>query len=178
MKTLFAFLPITLILSATAFGADVDWKFYGTATVDGLKSSCFFEANGVIRVRAINHIKVWTKCLLQNDLEGVDTKKDIGAKAIDNAARKMVAGYIPPIALVEDLNADLATQIMASEEIANLAPLEPQMRGLYELDCGERKIRTLSYSISSKGKSGSINLGDWLVSPETNANRLLKILCR
>jgi hypothetical protein len=180
MKTLFVFLPITLILSATAFGADVDWKLYGTATVDGLKSTCFFDANGVIRVPANNYIKVWTKCLLQSDLDNTGIKNGWDDKKVIAAARKIFDGYTPPIALVEDLNPEQAKAYVAYEEIANLAPIEPQMRGLYELHCDGRKIRTLSFSISSKGKSGSIDRpGNWIdISPETNANRLLKILCR
>jgi hypothetical protein len=32
-----------------------------------------------------------------SDLEGVDTKIDPGKQMIDNAADKIVAGYVPPI---------------------------------------------------------------------------------
>src|SRR5260221_9204975 len=97
-----------LALTASAQGADVDWKMYGTAFDGG--GVCFYDAKGVARTPD-EHIRVWTKCLSQKDLDSVDIKSELGKKIIENAARKVIDSYVPPIALVEDINFDQAMEV-------------------------------------------------------------------
>ena len=152
----------------------VDWKFYGSA--DG-PSHCFFDANEVKTVE--RHIRVWTKCLLEKDLEGIDIEKDFDGRILKTVAQKVVRSYIPPITLVEEtIDFDKSMAITVHEETANIAPIEPQARIFYELDCGEHMIRELSISLVG-GKSGSKDTPSiWHhVFPATNGDRLLKILC-
>jgi hypothetical protein len=69
------------------------------------------------------HIKVWTKCLAQSDMEKVDIEKDFDGKIVKNAAQKVLSLYVPPFGTVETLNKDQAIDIITSEETANMQTL-------------------------------------------------------
>jgi hypothetical protein len=172
-------LPLVIaMMTALGHAADVDWKVYGSASVSG-PEICFYDAKSVAR-RADKLLRVWTKCLSQQDLDKVNVKNDYDGKIVENAARKMVNGYVPPIALVEDdVDFDKATMITGYEESANIADIEPHARIFYELDCSERMSRELSINLFVDGKRGGIQRpGDWkYIPPEGNAARLLKLLC-
>jgi hypothetical protein len=157
-----------------AKAADIDWKLYGISTYNGIQDLCFFDLNGVAQT-SDQHVKVWIKCLHQQELEGVDISKDYGGKILNNAAQKIISGYMPPMALVEDVSKDLAVQIATMEETADLARLKPSARILYELDCSKLMLRELSTEILGE----NAHLGnEWkYIAPETNAARLQKILC-
>jgi hypothetical protein len=123
----------------------------------------------------------WAKCLLQKDLDSVDFDGDLGKKIVDSGAQKVIQGYIPPIALVEDMDYDQAIGVIQYEETANLSNIQPQARFFYELNCSERMMRRLStYVRGSNGKEGfSDKPSNWeYVPPEGSGARLLKILCR
>lgn len=165
-----------LALAASAWAADVDWKMYGTASIPD-RAVCFYEGKGLV---AQPTLRVWTKCLLQKDLDSVDIKSELGSKIIENAARKMTDLYVPPIALVEDINFDQAMEVAGYEETANLSNIQPQASIFYELNCSERMMRRLSTHALVNGKDRFDDKPtSWEhVPPEGNAARLLKILCR
>jgi hypothetical protein len=169
---------LTLAPAPSAWAAGVDWKMYGTVSIDG-GVVCFYEANGVVRASRTLH--VWTKCLLQKDLDKIDlTKEDeLGRKILNSTARKVIDGYIPPIALVEDATYDQAITVIQYEETAKLGYIEPHSQIFYELNCSERMLRELSLHVQANGKEGFSNKpSDWkYVAPETNGARLLTILC-
>jgi hypothetical protein len=166
--------------STVATASDTDWKLYGTTDKNGDTELCFFDIKGAVKTPD-EHIKVWTKCLHQKDIDSIDIKKDFGGKIVENAARKMVNRYIPPIALVEEgVDFDQATNFSAFEEIANIANIEPSARIFYEIDCSKIMLRELSVQIVNVGgKSGSTHsVSEWhYVAPETNGARLQKLLC-
>jgi hypothetical protein len=123
---------------------------------------------------------VWTKCFLEEKIEKIDIKHDFGGKILDTAARKIVDGYLPPIALLEEgFNFDEAIEIIAWEAIANLGNIEPSGRIYYEIGCSEKMLRELSIQIASNGRSGYRDRpSEWKhIVPETNGARLIKILC-
>ncbi len=76
---------LALALIAPARAADVDWKMYGTASIDG-GVVCFYEGNGVV-APASSTLRVWTKCLLQKDLDSIDFESEIGKKASISKAK-------------------------------------------------------------------------------------------
>jgi hypothetical protein len=179
LLALIAPMMIAVALHGTdAKASDADWKLYGTSTVHGYEDLCFFDMKGAVE-GADKRIKVWTKCLHKEAMDAIDIKKDFDGKIMDNAARKVLARYIPPIALVEDVNFDQATSFVMFEEIADVANVQPAARILYELDCSQQMLRELSIEIDADGKSGSKHTAnEWkYVPPETNGARLLKILC-
>ena len=157
--------------------AGVDWKFYGGASVDGA-SLCFYDANGVVQEPG-NQIRVWTKCLPQEALDHVDLEKDFAGKLLENAAQKMLRGYVAPIVAVGEMKFDQMPAVVGYEEIADVDYVKPQSRIFYEIGCSERMIRELSIHIEARGKVGSFDTPrDWQhVAPETNRATLLKILC-
>ena len=102
------------------------------------------------------HVRVWTKCFLEEKIEKIDIKHDFGGKILDTAARKIVDGYLPPIALLEEgFNFDEAIEIIAWEAIANLGNIEPSGRIYYEIGCSEKMLRELSIQIASNGRGTS-----------------------
>ena len=110
---------LALTFASLARAADADWKMYGTASFDG-GVVCFYDANGVTRT-ADRHLRVWTKCLLQKDLDSVDIKGEFGGRIVENAARKVLDKYLPPIVVVENIDFDQAIVVIQYEETANLS---------------------------------------------------------
>jgi|SRR5438105_14337267 len=174
-----------------AQGLSVDWKFYGGAKLgddasgaklgDDGKGICFYDAKGIVAQKADGHIRVWTKCLLQKDLDGIDPKTALGGKIIESAAEHMAHYYVPPIVTVDDtIDYDKSVTIVMYEQTANIGNLRPQSSILYELNCSDQMLRELSIDLQINGKSGSVHKPrDWsYIPPESNAARLAKLLCR
>jgi hypothetical protein len=174
------FIVIAGVAAASARELDVDWKFYGGASLtDDEHNVCFYDASDIVR-EPDNHIRVWTKCLSQKDVDNVDIKKDFGGKILENTAEKVARHYMPPIGAAEVMDADQSMQVTEYEEVANISSIEPHARIFYELNCPERMSRELSMYFQANGKSGSRDKpSDWkYVPPEGNGARLLKILCQ
>ena len=178
---------LTFVLTAAVAGASaglaeelsVDWKLYGFVSNDTKDpEECYYDAKGIVR-GTDSHIRVWTKCLLQKDMDNIDIEKDFEGKILKNAAQKIVHYYVPPIAAIETIDVNQSMIITQYEETANISYIEPRARIFYELNCPEKMLRELSISIRANGKFGSRNEpGKWsYVAPETNGARLLKILC-
>jgi hypothetical protein len=158
----------------------VDWKLYGFATIKTSgPSECFFDSKGATN-GPDHHVRVWTKCLSQKDIDDLDSQKESVDKVMKNTAEKMERGYVPPLAQVRHINVNEMMVIIALEETANISSIQPQSRIFYELDCGGQMLRELSIDIQVQGKSARINLPrEWqYAAPETNGAALLKILCQ
>jgi hypothetical protein len=160
--------------ASLAQGLGVDWKLYGGANVGG-ESLCFYDAKGLIQ-QPTGHLRVWTKCVSKGEVDAI-FDKDGDKRIIEATAEKVMSGYVPPIAGIQ--NVDLMV-ITAYEEVADMAALQPQSRIFYELNCPDRMLRELSIDLNVDGRIGSRNKpSDWkYVSPETNGAALLKILCQ
>ena len=160
---------------------DVDWKAFGGAKLIGAQNvTCFFDANSLSQ-QPDGYIRVWTKCLLEKEIESFDETSDIGKKVVKNAAEKVVHYYVPPYAAIdENVDFDKSLEITIAEEIADLSYIQPLASIFYELNCSERMLRELSISTQMDGKSSSSDTpSKWrYVSPEGNGANLLKILCR
>jgi hypothetical protein len=125
-------------------------------------------------------LRVWTKCLLQQDLDSVDPESELGKKIVESSAQKVATGYIPPIALIEDIDFNQGISVIGYEETANQSNIQPQVQVFYELNCSERMMRPLSTRVRIKGKDRFDDKpSDWkYVAPDSSGARLLKILCR
>ena len=142
LARLFSGVLVALVGSAAASSAqasDVDWKMYGGASVSGAEI-CFYDAKGAVRTPD-KYVGVWTKCLSQKDIDNVDIKHDFSGRIVENAARKMINGYVPPIALVEDIDFDQATVITGYEETANISGIKPHSNIFYEINCSQKMLR-------------------------------------
>jgi hypothetical protein len=185
MTSLWTFIRMLFLFAgasgAEAQGSDVDWKLYGgIGPPVGEESRCFYDAKGLTQQLA-GHIRVWTKCLLEKDLDATLENDLEGKRTIAEATAKKVARYyVPPIATIWSTDASAAMRITAYEEVADIAFLQPQSEILYELNCPERMLRELSISLNTNGQlKSSKQPSDWRhVPPEGNASLLLKILCQ
>jgi hypothetical protein len=167
----------SLLVTGPAHSAtSVDWKLYGGAKIGATSDYCFYDAEGVVK-QPDTHLRVWTKCLSENEMDSVDIEKEPDNKITKNAARKIIGGYVPPIIAIEKMDFNKIADVAAAEEIANASGIQPHSRILYELNCSEKMLRELSITIY--GKIGpSDRPKDWkYVGPETNAATLLTILC-
>ena len=133
------------VSSATARAEDVDWKEIGVATVGGGEIVvCFYDTVSIIY--AGSHTRVWVKCIRQQDVEDTIADKGVlGKKIVDNAARKIISGYVPPLVVVGGIDSQQSlTVIVGYEAAANIGAMPTHSRVLYELNCSERMIRRLS----------------------------------
>src|SRR5262249_24500783 len=136
--------------AAFAFAEDVDWKVFGGATL-GVVSVCFFDDKTVDRT-SDGHVRVWTKCIPQQDLENFDFKNDLGQKIAEKAARRIVEGYVPPLIVIGQVDFDKISSIAGYEETANLGDIDPNSRMFLEINCSERMDRTLSIYAKVNGR--------------------------
>jgi len=167
----------TLALVSLALAADVDWKMYGGATADA-PSFCFYDASGVA-IAHDGYVRVWTKCLYKVDLESVYFKGDRGRQIVDNAAKKVIDGYVPPIVAIGKMSVKQAVDVIAYEESANLGDSEERASFFLELNCSARTQRSLGSTVKPNDRVVfEPKPGDWEhVLPEGKEANLQKILC-
>jgi hypothetical protein len=169
-----------------AIASDVDWKYFGSITVSGDETSCFFDLRGYVEAPD-RHIKVWVKCLRMKAMESIDIEKDFGGKIRTDTIKKMVDGYIPPYSLPKDTDSDQATEVAKSmgvainEKIADVSDIKPAIRIFYELDCSKALLRALNiavFDVDGRIRSSKDSATEWkYVPPETTVASLQKILC-
>ena len=159
-----------------ANAADVDWKLYGAADH---KQRCFYDANSV-SLQSAGHLRIWTKCFDEDEMEAAASP---GAGRDENivklTAEKIINGYMPPIAKVFNFPSnDQLVSVVQYETTANVSSLKPTVTIYWELSCSEKMIRTLQLS-TRNGVHKTLARADWTyVEPETNGDRLLKMVCQ
>jgi hypothetical protein len=169
----YALLSFAVVL---AEASSAEWKLYGGASDKGGPVICFFDGDSVVKAPD-GHIRVWTKCLLQSELEHVDLENEYDGQILEATARKMAKHYVPPIGALEDMDDDKATGVTLYEETANTANIEPRARIFYEFKCKEHMLRELSIYVQSDRVARDKPM-EWTIVPaEGNAARLLKLLC-
>ena len=139
----FMLFTFSVTIADLAQALDVDWKYYGNAAMSGNGVRCFYDAVGVVETSE-GHVRAWTKCLLETDITAIDPQHAFGGKIIHDTAKKFIDHYIPPFALVEDIDSDKAMTIMMYEEIADIGNIQPSSRLFYELNCSQQMARELS----------------------------------
>ena len=77
---------------------DVDWKVFGGASLSG-SEICFYDAKGLVRTRR-GFVRVWTKCLSQQDLEKVDVQHDFNGRIVESAARKSATALLSSLVAI------------------------------------------------------------------------------
>ena len=174
------FVLLTSIPAGWAQPSNVDWKLYGGTPAEGgaRATLCFYEAKGIAR-ETNGDIRVWTKCIAQAAMDALDTKSGLGKKIIDAAGEKVTHYYVPPFALVDDVNVQQIVDIVVSEAFADLAGVEPDATILMEVDCKRGMSRDLQVTIHRNGQMGASDRpGRWDYDPpESNGARLLKLVC-
>ncbi len=178
-----------LVLSAVGFltGFQTDalranWKYAGESSpgIEGEKTLAFYDSEN-IEYLADGNVKVWVKNVDASEIEEtVSGDQSILKKAGDKAAQS----YYPPYFLANpdsSESADSYIAMIAWEEAANRATAKPRAKRLYELNCGERKILTISTILykSDGTTSYSSDFDRWSpLIPDSTGDALRKILCR
>jgi len=63
--------------------------------------------------------------LPQTEIDNVDFNAASNDRIVNNVTRKVLDKYVPPIALVQDLDHGQIVIVITYEEIANLSPIRP-----------------------------------------------------
>jgi hypothetical protein len=165
---------LMVIIASCLFAGNTfcaDWKFYGEfTTAPDIKEDLFYDSNSIINSN--NSIKLWTKIVLNSDLEKTLENKPV----IEKATKKLANGYTPPITKIFATAANAAYL----EEAANESSVKSKAEILYQIMCTENKIRKISGSSFYKNGTPDQRFGitKWeIITPESNADNLAKILC-
>lgn len=169
----------------TGFRTDAlraNWKYAGESSPvnEEKRTLAFYDAENV-EYLADGGLKVWVKSVDASEIqEFVADEENIMKKA----AEKTAASYYPPYFLLDTTpgaSADRYIEMIAWEEAANQADLKPRGKRLYEINCRERKIHSVS-SITYRSDGTTTFSSDfdrWSpITPGSTADGLHKILCK
>jgi hypothetical protein len=175
-------LPILVLLlfasAAYAQSGDADWQMYGKSSLDKAHDGeiLFFDAAGILR-RRDGHIEVWTKALPVTELRGQPANEQMTKTFIDFSKRKVANGYVPPLTAIDGLDAQESSFVMMYEAAANLADIKPTVQILFELDCTNRVMRSLS--VHARNYLPDDTASEWQHEPPgTTGALLIKLLCK
>jgi hypothetical protein len=169
---------LTLFATLASAQTNVDWKYYGRAVLNErtgkTQLTCFFDLNSIDDPTS-GHVRVWTKCLNEKDMNKFDYNSDLGKKIIEATAQKVRAYYVPPYSLIDDVSFDNMLTLVRSEQLANLSYIQPDTRIFYEFNCPEKMSRELNISMLSGSVDRPTN---WqYIPPEGNGANLNRLLC-
>jgi len=173
-------LSIALVLVCTSVES-AEWKFIGPSGAGGKEYYGFYDELTTER-RIIGHVSAWVKLLSRREADAVPDKGN--KKLEDLVAEKVARYYIPPfISVLPDTSSiGDAIDIIILEVIANAFHLPTKFLIHYEIDCRQRRMKTLEairYDDKHEGHSSSSTEGTWDdIGPETFGDGMMKILCR
>jgi hypothetical protein len=173
----FVILVITVLEASAA-----DWKFIGGTLLKKTSGEtlAYYDSESV-QYLSNGNVKVWIKAVDASEVDRLLAKEKT---IIKTTAWKVTNGYYPPYVLSNpkpEPSFDNYMEIVAWEEAANHAEIKPRAKLLYEINCRERMIQTLSaVTYQSDGTTASTSgVGQWNhISPESNGETLQKILCK
>src|SRR5262249_29780148 len=98
---------IFVVTTTDVYGqTDVDWKYYAHIdSKDDGHSFCFYDSSE-ISISVDRTVKVWTKCLSKELVDGIDVKGDNFREIMDYTAESVGESYVPPIATVTTISHD------------------------------------------------------------------------
>ena len=171
---------LALMASTTlpAQQSNSDWRIVG-ATSGTTTAYVFYDAHS-IRHLPNGHLQVCLKAIPTDDAYKAAEEVSKDPVHLDAMRKKLATGYVPPVALEQQLSREEIAVAVVREEVANSASIQPIMRMLEEVDCENRVTRDVSVEAHIDGKDVSVEKkGDWHhIAPETNMSRLHLALCR
>jgi hypothetical protein len=176
---------LVAVIFLTGFQTDelrANWKYAG-GTLPEKESAhtlAFFDAENV-QYLPNGNVQVWIKAIDASEIDRMVSKeKEITKKA----AEKMAKSYYPPYFSSNpdpDPSVDTYIEMIEWEEAANHADIKPRARLLYEINCKERMIQTIS-AITYKNDGTTTFTSDFdkwpSIVPESTGDTLRKILCK
>ena len=152
---------------------DSNWKWFALSPgkIGGELLESFFDINSV-KHTANGHVQVWTKSL--SDKEMNDSK--LGVAGIGQAAGRLAHYYVPLAARTDSMNKTQIINIVIAEAYANEGVLVPKMEELFEVNCKDETLRTLSVHTDDNHDTENPTVWEH-IAPETNGWRLMKLVC-
>ena len=176
---------LAAVIVLTGFVTDelrASWKYAGTILLEKENgyALAFFDAEN-IQYPFNGDVQVWVKAIDASEIDRVVAKeKDIVKKATE----KMATSYYPPYFMSkpdQDPAMDTYIEMIEWEEAANRPDIKPRARFLYEINCKERMIQTIS-AVTYKRDGTSTFTSDFdkwsSLAPETAGDALRRILCK
>ena len=169
----------------TGFQTDAlraNWKYAGDSSPgkESEKTLAFYDAENVEYI-ADGNMKVWVKCVDASEIEGmISSDKSI----LNRAADKTAQSYYPPYYLSNpypNTSADRYIEMIAWEEAANRGDVKPRVKRLYEINCREGKILTISTILYRRDGTTTYtsDFDRWSpIRPESTGASLQAILCK
>jgi hypothetical protein len=155
-----------------------DWKYSGTNKAESSSEllAAFYSAGEISRLPD-GHIQVRTKSLGNDDL--LRAFDSMSREQIDAIRKRIANSYVPPYALDHKLSEGALVWVVAQEELANSASIQPRKLGLIEFDCSKRLSRELGMHVASAESPGSSDeTSEWRrTPPESSASSLLAQVC-
>jgi hypothetical protein len=155
-----------------------DWKYSGTGKADSSSElvAAFYSAGEISRLPD-GHIQVGEKLLSNDDL--LRAFDSMSREQIDAIRKRIANSYVPPYARDHKLSQGALVWVVAQEELANSASIQPRMRGLIELDCSKRLSRELSMHVATpENPRSSDQTAEWHRTPrESSASELMALVC-
>jgi hypothetical protein len=178
-KLLLLFFVFSVGITATVLGVDLRWQYGGySVTTKGEKLYSFYDTESV-GVKPNGNIRVWVKAVTEVELEAVRKKNE--KMLVEKGARRVVNHQYILFATYQNMDFKTMVEVIPYEEIANLPNVNIRMSLLFEIDCKEKKVRTLSITAYNKNGSptSTSDEGKWdYIIPESNMDILRKMLCR
>jgi hypothetical protein len=163
---------------ATAEEKPPDWKYSGTNKAESSSEllAAFYSAGEISRLPD-GHVQVREKLLSNADL--LRAFDSMSREQIDAIRKRIANSYVPPYALDHKLSEGALVWVVAQEELANSARIQPRMLGLIEFDCSRRLSRELSMHAATPENPGSADeRSEWRrTPPESSAASLLALVC-
>ena len=176
---------LAAVILLTGFQTDElhsSWKYAGGMLPENEsgRALAFFDEEN-IQYLSNGNVQVWMKAVDASEIDRlVAREKDITKKAMD----KMAKSYYPPYFLSDpDSNpsADAYIEMIEWEEAANRADSKPRARVLYEIDCKQRTIQTISAITYKRDGTTtfSSDFDQWSdIVPGSTGDTIRKILCK
>ena len=179
MKTL-TVATLALMASTTLPGQQAirDWRIVG-ATSGSTTAYVFYDAHSV-RKLPNGHLRVWLEAIPTDNTYKAADEVSKDPAHLDAMRKKLATGYVPPVALEQQLSREEIAVAVVREEVANSAHIQPIMQMLKEVDCANRVTRDVSVQAHVDGKDVPVHkTGDWHhIAPESNMSRLHSAICR
>jgi hypothetical protein len=169
MNRIFTAAALLAFAGLTHADGPIDWKVYAF-TAKTPTDVMLYLSNDVVRTG--DHVRVWMKALSMKKMEEDQTFN----KVIGNTAQLLGHSYQPPLGTVTTLTKDQVLMITAYEQIADMNTVVPNAKILYEIDCAQKMVRTLSIVTPTKSYN---TVSPWdFVAPESPLADLSKLTCK
>ena len=124
-----------------------------------------------------DHVLVWAKALPTEKLNTMDAPVEGEVKKmVDSIGRLISQGYQPPLATIKPMQQQQLLMTITYEQMADAGLVDPAIKILYEIDCGQKLVRTLSIMTSTVSNS---TVAQWEhIAPESTLATLRKLTCK